>query len=157
MKESCVLKRGGVSQRSNLDFHSGLAESLGAARRQRIGIAHGGDDPGHTRADDRVGARRLLALMRAGLEGDDQRRPSSPLAGVGQRHRFGVPITVLRMPSFAYQLTVPEYDRSHQRILLDLSPTPPGEVEGTGHCLPLVHSSARSPLAGRGRRRTSPC
>ena len=43
------------------------------------------------------------------------------------------------MPSFAYRLTVTEDHRSHQWIRLDLSPTPPGEVEGAGHCLPLVH------------------
>ena len=94
-------------------------------------------DPG---VDDRLGARGLLALMRAGLEGDDQRRPSSPVTGVGQRHRFGVPITVFRMPSLAYQLH--RLAGSPHRPAGPAGPFPSlakREVEGPAHGLPLVH------------------
>ena len=105
MEKAGILYCGGVAQGPDLDSHSGLPKALGTACRQRIGIAHGGHNPGDTSPDDRIGAGRLLALMRAGLEGDDQRRPSSPLTGVGQRHCFGVPITVFWMPSLAYWLT----------------------------------------------------
>ena len=77
--------------------------------------------------------------IRDRLEGDDQRRPSSPFAGVGQRHCFGVPITVFRVPSFTYRLTISQDYCSHQGVLLDPSPTPPSQVEGASHGLPLVH------------------
>jgi hypothetical protein len=77
--------------------------------------------------------------MCAGLEGDNDRCPSSPLAGSVQCHCFGVPVTELRVPAFSHQLPIPEDYGPYQRVGLDPPPPSPSEVEGAGHPFPLVH------------------
>lgn len=84
--------------------------------------------------------------MRAGLECDDERRPSSPVTGTRQRHRFGVPVTVFRMPPLAYDFTIPEHHRTNQGVRLDPPPTSPGQVKGARHRFTLVHFRKARPI-----------
>jgi hypothetical protein len=78
-------------------------------------------------------------MMRAGLEGDNQRRPPSPLTCFRQGNCLRVPIAVLRMPSFANGCSALKYYRSHQRVLPDPTPSSKRKVEGPVHGLALVH------------------
>jgi hypothetical protein len=141
VKEYRVHHRGSVFQHPDFDFDSGLAQELATASGQRIGVPHGRNDTGDSRLNDGVRARRLLPVMCTGLEGDDQRRPSSPLTRVRQCDGFRVAVTKFRVPSFAYRFTPSEHHRADEWILLNLPPTPQRQIEGTTHRLPFVHSA----------------
>jgi hypothetical protein len=123
VKEHGIQYCGCIRAGPYLDFDARLAEQLATSSSQRVRISHCSNHPRYPRADDGVGARRLRAMMRAGLEGDNQRRPASPLTSVSQRHSFSVLGAVLRMPSFAYDFTVFEDHRADQWILLNPAPT----------------------------------
>ena len=57
----------------------------------RVGILERDDDAGDARRGDQVGAgRAALAVVGAGLERGVERRALRSLAGLGQRHRFGM-------------------------------------------------------------------
>ena len=45
MEEDGILDRRGVAQGSDLDLDAGLPKALAAPGGDRVGIAHGGDDP----------------------------------------------------------------------------------------------------------------
>ena len=139
MEEHGIQYFGCIRAGSYYDLDACLAEQLAASRSQRVRVSHGGDHPRYARSDDGVGARRLLAMMRAGLEGDDQRRPSSPITCICQRHSLSVPVAILRMPSFAYDFTIFEHHRTDERIMLNSPPTSQRQIEGTAHRLLLVH------------------
>jgi hypothetical protein len=113
MEEDRVLSRGRVTQRSELDLDTGIAKPIPSTGRQRIRIPQGDDDPADPRLNDGLGARGLLALMRAGLEGHDHRRASSPFPCTSQRYRFGMPLPKLGMPAFADCFTALQYHRAH--------------------------------------------
>jgi len=89
--------------------------------------------------DNGGGAWGLLAIMRAGLEGDNQRRPASPLTCFRQCDRLRVPIAILRMPPLAYRCSTLKYHRSDQRVLPDPTPSSKRKLEGPAHGLALVH------------------
>jgi hypothetical protein len=110
VKKDGIQHRRRISEGANLDFDACSTKSLRATRRDWIGIAHRCNDAGNTRLNDRVGTWWLLTLMCAGLEGNDQCRPPSPLTSLGQCHSLRVAPTVLRMPSFTHRLTTLKND-----------------------------------------------
>ena len=65
--------------------------------------------------------------------------PRAPLARGRQRRRLGVRPAELGVPALTHQLPVLQHDRADQRVGLHPSPASPGELEGAGHRLPLVH------------------
>ena len=76
-----------------VDFHfdAGVLESAKAgAVHLRVGILHGGDYLLDAGGDDRVRARGRAALMRAGFQGQVERRAAGALAGFVERDYFGV-------------------------------------------------------------------
>jgi hypothetical protein len=107
VQEDGILRRSSVSRHSELHIDPGSPKLLGSARRYRIWVAERGDHPANAGPNDRLGARRLLALMRTGLEGDDHRRPSSPLACCRKRYRLGMPLAEFGVPTFTDNLITP--------------------------------------------------
>ena len=68
-------------------------------------------------AQDRVGARRLLALVAAGLERDVERRAAQVgVAGGGDRVDLGVRAAVLLVPALAHDLAVLDEHRADDRV-----------------------------------------
>ena len=79
-RNAAFCARGLVGQQPQLDLDAGLPQPVGAARRHRVGIGSAATTRRIPAADDRLGARRLLALVRAGLQGDHQWSPLAPVA-----------------------------------------------------------------------------
>src|SRR5205085_1792004 len=74
----------------DVDRDSRTAKTLGTASRFRIRIGGRNDDAPYSRRDQGVRARRRLAVMRTGLEGNVERRAASAVPGGPQRRDFGV-------------------------------------------------------------------
>src|SRR5688572_2980329 len=142
MEEDGVLGPRRIRQGTDFHLDARRAESVPAPSGDRIGIHHGGDNPPHTRAEDEVRARRLLPLMGAGLESDNQRRPSSPFPSRRQGQSLGVALTKFGVPALSDRLAAGKHNSTNERVRLYPPPPSPGEVEGSGHGLPLVHLSA---------------
>ena len=82
---------GGVGFDADVHVDSVGAQPLDAlAPDVAIGILDGDDDPGHTGVDQRVGARRSAAIVRAGLEGDVGGGADRSLARTSERFDLGV-------------------------------------------------------------------
>ena len=76
---------------ADIDGDAGRAQPrVARAGNLRIGIFDRRDDPGHAGGDDRVGARRRLAEMRARLERDVEGRAARGLAGAAQGLDLGM-------------------------------------------------------------------
>jgi hypothetical protein len=70
---------------ADIDGDAGRAQPrVASAGNLRVWIFERRDDPGHARGDDRVGARRRLAVVRARLEGDVEVGAARGLAGAAQ-------------------------------------------------------------------------
>ncbi len=106
-----------------LDLDAGFAQALEAARRLGVRIERGGDDAGDARGDDRLGAGRRGAVVRAGLHRHVERRPARSLAGRGQRDDFAVPAAGLG-PALAHDLPVAHEHRRDGRLRI------PGAARG---------------------------
>ena len=114
-----------------------VAEDPEAAPGGLLGRVVGGDhdaaDPG---PQDRVGARRRLALVAAGLERDVEGRVREILQAAGlDRVDLGVHAAVFAVPALTQDLAVADHDGAHHGIRLD----------GAG----AVARRARSPVRGR--------
>ena len=95
---------------AKLDLDPLVAQDAGAAaaglRARVVGGDHDPRDPG---GEDRVGARRLAAVVRAGLERDVDRRPGrvvAALAAVGERGDLGVDVAERGVMALADHLAV---------------------------------------------------
>jgi hypothetical protein len=139
VKKDGVQDRGGIAQRADFHIDTGLLQQLEPSRGDRVRIPHGNNDAVHARTHDGLSAWRLLAIMGAGLEGDNQRRPTSPFTCHVQRHCFGMLLPVLGMPSLADWLSVLEHHCADERIILHPSPPSQRQIESAVHGLPLVH------------------
>src|SRR6185295_19997345 len=80
-EEGGVLSCGFLGEETDLGIDAGALQNLNAPTRLEIGIAQGRHHMTNARGPDRVGAWRCLAVMRAGLEVDDEGRPARPVAG----------------------------------------------------------------------------
>ncbi len=118
-----------------------LPQVLGATRRRPgSGPATAATTRANAGAPHQVGAGRLLPLVRAGLEGDDQRRPASPVPRRLQRHRLGVTVTELGVIALADHFAVAEDHSTHQRIRRHASPALPRQLDGPRHRVRLGHA-----------------
>src|SRR5207247_9769731 len=101
------------------------------------GIALAGcrDHAPHAGGEERLGARRRLAVMRARLEGDDDGRAARAVPRGLKCRDFRVIAPVLRVPAFPDDGPVLQYDGADEGIRRNAPPTPPREVEGAFHRL----------------------
>ena len=79
-------------------------------------------DPRDAGGEQRVGARRLATLVRAGLEGDVDGRPGrvvAALAAIGERRDLGVNGTELRVPALADHRVAADHDGADRRVRAD--------------------------------------
>ena len=110
-----------------------------------VGADHDAREPGR---DDRVGARRRLALVAAGLERHVERRA---VRGRRRRRRdrldLGVRAAVGAVPALAQDHAVARDDRAHDRVGLHVAQPVVGELDGTRRD---VRGRCRSGRAARG-------
>jgi hypothetical protein len=113
---------------------------LGATCRDRVRVGDRRYHPRYAGALNQVGAGRLLPLVRARLEGDDQRRPASPVPRCRQCQRFRVPVTKLGMKALTDHFAIAEDDSTHEWIRRHASPPSPRQLDGTRHRVRLGHA-----------------
>ena len=113
----------------DLDLDPRLAQTGEAAAVDlRIRVADRSHHARDAGLDDRVGARRRAAEMRARLERDVQRRAARPLARLLERRNLGVRRAVSGVPPFADDLAPAHQHRPDQRMrAFDLPASPLGE------------------------------
>ena len=108
---------------ADVDLDSGGAQPFDTAARDRARIAHRDDHARDAGRDDRIGARRRFAVMRARLERDVHRRATRALAGRSSAVDFGVRLAVARMKSFADDLAAGNDNGADHRVRRRLVPT----------------------------------
>src|SRR5215213_149599 len=99
VKKDGVQSGGGIAEQTEFNLNTGLLQQFHTASRDGIWIPHCNNNAINARAKNGFSAGRLLAMMRARLEGDDQRRAPSPFPCRMQRHGLGMLLTELGMPS----------------------------------------------------------
>src|SRR5438067_12265040 len=82
----------------------------------RIGVNKGGNDARDAGSDDRVDTWPRLAVMRAGLERDIERRPARRGTGPAQRLSLGMGPPAGLSPAAAHDHAVLSDDRAHGGI-----------------------------------------
>jgi hypothetical protein len=140
MEERGVLRCRLPLQKADFHLDTLLSQVLGATGRHRVRVGDRRDDAHNPGAADEVGARGLLPLVRTGLEGDDQRRPASPVSRRRQRHGLRVPLTELGVEALADYFPIPEHHGAHQRIRRHAPPPLPRQLDGTRHRVRLAHA-----------------
>ena len=122
-----AARRGGLGSGRESDLDPAVAEDPGAAAGGLLARVLGGDhDPADPGLEDRLDARRLPPLMRAGLQRHVHRRPGrilAPLAAIRQRRPLGVQPAQLGMKPLADHLAVADDHRADQGIRAD-APAP---------------------------------
>src|SRR5262249_53985691 len=98
------------------------------------------DDPAYPRADHGFRARRGLAEVTAGLERDIQGCRVGALARLPEGIDLGVSLAELLVPAFADDHPVPDHHGPDQRVRLDRSAAPFGQLEGPGHVVVVSHA-----------------
>ena len=149
-KEERRVERGGLfREQADLRLDTGALQHFDAASRFGIGIAHRRDDAPDAGGTDGVGARRRLAVMRARLEGDDERRPARLVAGREQRRELGVRTAILGVPPLRDRFIAAEHHGADEGIGGDATPSTPRELERAAHGrqLALVISLQTAPQA----------
>jgi hypothetical protein len=71
-----------------------------------VRVAHTDEDARHTCGDERVGARRSLAVVRAGFEGDVDVGAAGGIAGSDQREDLGVWLSRLGVIALPHDLAI---------------------------------------------------
>ena len=99
------------------------AQRLDAAARNAARIANGGHDARDARGDDGVGTRRRLAVVRARLERDVQRRAARAATSRAQRIDLGVRLAESRVKPLADDLTAGNDDGADHWVRRRLSPS----------------------------------
>ncbi len=127
----------GFGEQSDLDFDPGAFQNVRAPARLGIGIADRRDDPSHARGPDGVGARRRLAMVRAGLEGHDQRSAPCLVACGNQRVQLRMGAAEFGMPPFGDDVLAAQHDGTDDGIRRNAPPAAPGELEGAAHRVEL--------------------
>ena len=139
-------------QQADLHLDSLPPQLLGATGRTGFGIGDRRHHPPHAGGEQRLGARRLLPLVGAGLERATKRRPASPLPRRGQRHRLRMPLAELGVAALADDFAVAEHDGAHQRIRLHASPP----CQASSMARAIASGSVTAPLSPAVGRRTHP-
>ena len=111
----------------------------------RIGIGQRGDNPRHPRRDQRLGARRGLAMMRAGLQRHIGHRPPRARPRLLQSHGFGMGPPAPLRPAPAQHHTLFHNHTAYRRIGPDRPKAPRAKAQGMGHVIGIAHSSGSAP------------
>jgi hypothetical protein len=110
-----------------------VAQDSGSPPARLLGwIVRADDDSGDARVDDRVGAGRLPAVVRARLEADVERRARGIPAAASallERRDLGVGAAELGVKALADRLAFPDQDSPDHRIGTDPPAPPLGELE----------------------------
>ena len=148
-EERSVLRGGLVREQADLRFDARALQHFDAAARLDIGIAHRRDDAPHAGRADRIRAGRRLALMRAGLEGDDERRPAGLFARGMQGVQLRMRAAEFGVPAFGDRLVAPQHHGADERIGGHATPPAPRQLERSTHGrqLPLVIFLQTAPQA----------
>jgi hypothetical protein len=152
MQEARVLRLRLMREQSELDLEAAGPQPFGATGRHGVGVRHRRHDPPYSGGENRVGARRLLALVSAGLQGAHERCAARPRAGRSQRRSLRMALPVLGVPPLAGVLAAGENDGPHQRVGLHPAPPSPGQLDRARHGVPLRHAVR----AGRSARPCAP-
>src|SRR4051812_13398415 len=127
MEERGVQLARGLRLDPDLDRDSRAAKTLGTASRFRIRISGRDDNAPYSRRDQGVGARRRLAMVGTGLEGDVERRTARAVAGSPERRDLGVLLAVASVKPLADDGAIANDDGADHRVRRRLSPPAAGE------------------------------
>ena len=107
-------------------------------------VAHRGDDTCDARFADRVDARRGPAVMRAGLEGHDERRAVRSRTGSAERLDLRVSLARRAVPTLTHGDAVAHHDCADEWIRARPPSALRGEAEGSLHvCREIVRHGWR--------------
>ena len=113
-------------------FDAGPPQSL-VARHKRVGIEHAHDHARNAGLDKRLGARRRLARMAAGLQGDIGRGTGRRLAASRKRLPLGMGTAETVVPALADDTAVSHNDGADKGVGARPSRSAPGQLNGSGH------------------------
>ena len=99
-----------------LDLDPGRAKPLEASGRLRVRVEAAGDDPGDSRGEDRVDARRRAAMVGAGLHRHEERRAAGSVACRSERHDLAVRAAVGLGDALADDVAAGDDDRPDGRV-----------------------------------------
>ena len=144
-----VLRGRLLREQPDLRFDAGALQNLDAAARLEIRVAHRRDHAPHAGRADRIRAGRRLALMRAGLEGDDERRPAGLFARGMQGVQLRMRAAEFGVPAFGDRLVAPQHHGADERIGGHATPPAPRQLERSTHGrqLPFVIFLQTAPQA----------
>ena len=131
---SLSLAASAANSGGHLDLDAGraqLAEAL--AGHQRIGVLDGRHHARHAGADQRIGAGRRAALVRAGLQVEVERGAARLLAGLRQGDDFGVLQPGVGVEAAAHHFAVAHQHRAHHGIGTGQRRALARQVEGFAH------------------------
>ena len=135
-------RRGGFGALCELDLDARVAEDPGPAPASLLGGIVGEiDDARDARLDERVGARRLAALVGARLERHVRGRAGRVVAAFGavlERGALSVEAAELRVPALADGLAVPGDDASDHGVGRDETAPAFGHLERSGEVRTVV-------------------
>ena len=123
-----------------LDFDSGLTESLEPARVLVLRLDLSSNHTSDARFDESVCTRRSGAVVRAGLERDVDGGAASSLAGCLEGHDLGVRTALALVPAFADHVVAHDDDRAHDRVRVRRAPPSLCELDRTLQELRFHHS-----------------
>ena len=135
-----------IRPRPDRDGYSGGAEpGEPLPPDQRIGVLDRRHDPRHARLDDRVGAGRRRAEMRAGLERHIERRAARRLSGLSQRDPLRVRPPAGRGDAASDHRAVLDQNRADRRIGRGKAERSFAQIERGLHPAPVfvVHGGGR--------------
>ena len=146
LAEGLVEEAGGgrLGALGELDLAAVVAQHPGAAAARLLARVLGGDHDALDRGrEDRLGARRRPAVVGAGLERHEHRRPleiGPARARVGDRGDLGVRAAELGVPALADDLAAARDHGADERVRADAAPAALGQLEGAAKVSSIVLS-----------------
>ena len=124
------------------DLDARVAQDLEPlARDERVGVARADDHAREAGGDERVGTRRLLAVVAAGLERDIDGGALRGLGTAGQRVALGVQVADLVVVAGRDDASVADYDRAHHGVGGDVPTALFRKLECAPHVVFVVHGT----------------
>ena len=141
VEEHLVYRRALGLQHLLRDGYAVRAQYLHApARDQRVRVAGADHDPRYARSQYRVRARRLPAVVTAGLERDVHRRAPRLCAAARQGVSLGVRLAAALVPALAYYLAVLDYHRADHGVGRAPALAPFCQLQRAAHVVFVVHN-----------------
>ena len=124
----------------NRHLDAGMGQRREAARRRRIGVAHGGNHARHPGLRQALGARRRAPVVGAGLQAHVRRRPAGTLTGRIERMDFRVGLAGATVPAFTDYLACVDDHATHARVGVGAVEAAAGEPQRARHEAIVVSS-----------------